>query len=446
MLLLPPSGNSLARLQVDDLSTDSATLCGSPFPDDKDAAWALYNSTRRDHERLRNESGRVAAWLRGRLRSILGDSENQHHEYEAVSGTATDHAMATIDPSYKRRPTVTSRTYVITGVLLALAMLAVAFGMSGVAQRALSDSTEAYSRVAYGDSSFTTNVLPAPYNGYRFSILHANVMTQKTRFTGKQTPFLEILAFIEGEAYRANDCLCAVTQRTYRVIGTEAPTPYIRPESDEASTEEKKWQVFPSRPQSIFSGQVCRFGEVVTPLRVVERKAGPQTNLFRCNLPPNLPAADLEAISLEFYLRDGQKVEHEVRLLPTIVPEPRPTLGICVSPLFGDIDMLQLVEWRLHHARVGFQTVHWYEREAGAFNLSDWIQVWNGRLGTHDTLGVAPPLSPTTWQTHAYYQNGTYADQVRLASHTAILGSKLTPGVVLFSGLPFRNHRSLYTM
>ena len=169
------------------------------------------------------------------------------------------------------------------------------------------------------------------------------------------------------------------------------------------------------RPQSVFESQDCRIGNRKVPLQVVERldREHPQTNLFRCTLPADLPLANIGEITLSFNVKRGQQIEHIVKLEKSVLPEKRPKLGVCVSPLFGDMDMLQLVEWRVHHARVGFGAVHFYERVADEYNMARWINIWNTRLGTQDTLGVGAPVSPSTWQTHAYVQNSTYADQVR---------------------------------
>lgn len=130
-------------------------------------------------------------------------------------------------------------------------------------------------------------------------------------------------------------------------------------------------------------------------------------------MPAGVSLDETVEVLLRYSLKGGETFEHKVKLSATRLPKRRAKLGICVSPLFGELDMLKVVEWRVHHARIGFETVHFYERNAGDFNLSSWIAIWNARLGTHDTLGIGAPISPSTWQTSSYMFNSSYADQVR---------------------------------
>lgn len=96
-------------------------------------------------------------------------------------------------------------------------------------------------------------------------------------------------------------------------------------------------------------------------------------------------------------------------------PKPAPTdltkLSVCTSPVYGKLDKLAVLEWRLHHAQLGVQSVHWYVRETGTA-LEARIRQWNGVLGLTDTWRYAPALATNQSEASKLYNNGAYADQV----------------------------------
>jgi hypothetical protein len=105
-----------------------------------------------------------------------------------------------------------------------------------------------------------------------------------------------------------------------------------------------------------------------------------------------------------------QKIELE----KASISAPRAKLGICLSPLYGQINMLRILEWRIHHARLGFETVHWYSRDSSS-KLQRWMAVWNEQLSLKDTWGYAPNLLDDEFKpNHFMSEEGAYADQVRI--------------------------------
>lgn len=136
--------------------------------------------------------------------------------------------------------------------------------------------------------------------------------------------------------------------------------------------------------------------------------------LLRCGVPD---AVQLPANStVEVSLRKGHPaMHHTLQLRPYAVEEPSitPNVAFCLSPVFGKLDIFKILEWRLHHARIGVKTVHWYSREANPA-LKSLVNVLNHNEGLKDTWKDAVPLSPDTFQTERLQEHGLYGDQVIL--------------------------------
>lgn len=83
-----------------------------------------------------------------------------------------------------------------------------------------------------------------------------------------------------------------------------------------------------------------------------------------------------------------------------------------MSPLYGKVDRLRLLEWRIHHAKLGIKVVHWYVRPEMAF-LRPLVEHWNKAIALHDTWTLAPYLADMEAEgTRRLHSRGAYADQV----------------------------------
>lgn len=145
------------------------------------------------------------------LRELLATRMHraEAYRYREIALENTDTESANTLPSRivmrSRRP-LTAIAIVGLGMLLAAttffallrrvgsdSLLAISSDTLAEQHRTTSGSSGLGSSVAYADATFTTELLPSPYEAYRFSILHANVMEEQTH----GSKFLEILAFIE---------------------------------------------------------------------------------------------------------------------------------------------------------------------------------------------------------------------------------------------------------
>jgi hypothetical protein len=133
--------------------------------------------------------------------------------------------------------------------------------------------------------------------------------------------------------------------------------------------------------------------------------------LVRCEVPRKLSLPT--TMSLELSSREKTTVKHSINLKTYLIREGShvPNLALCLSPMFGNIDMFRILEWRLHHARLGVKTVHWYTRNANT-PLETLITILNHEEDLQDTWKEAPPVSPDTFETDHLQEKGLYGDQV----------------------------------
>jgi hypothetical protein len=79
--------------------------------------------------------------------------------------------------------------------------------------------------------------------------------------------------------------------------------------------------------------------------------------------------------------------------------------------MFGELDLFKILEWRLHHARLGVKTVHWYSRRPNVA-LETLVRILNHDEGLKDSWKEASPISPDTFETERLQEHGLYGDQV----------------------------------
>lgn len=125
----------------------------------------------------------------------------------------------------------------------------------------------------------------------------------------------------------------------------------------------------------------------------------------------NPPPIDVE---LDLTLANRRVVfSQKVKLLPHRIPVvQKGSLGICVAPMYGPIDDLRVLEWRIHHALLGVKAVHWYDR-TGHQSTHEWVKVLSKEMGLQDTWTDAPCISPETCGTDILEAKGVSGDQVR---------------------------------
>lgn len=134
--------------------------------------------------------------------------------------------------------------------------------------------------------------------------------------------------------------------------------------------------------------------------------------LLRCRVPDNvqLPTDALVEVRLR---KSPSTIKHNLKLRSHAIEEAgaTPNVAFCLSPVFGKLDPFKILEWRLHHARLGVKTVHWYSREPNAA-LRTLVDVLNHDEGLKDTWKDAKPLSPDTFLKDRLQEHGLYGDQV----------------------------------
>lgn len=136
--------------------------------------------------------------------------------------------------------------------------------------------------------------------------------------------------------------------------------------------------------------------------------------LLTCQIPDSMQLPTDVIVEVRTR-RAAVSVRHNIQLKSYPVEDPSDTsnLAFCLSPMFGELDLFKILEWRLHHARLGISTVHWYSRE-GNFALKTLVDVLNHSEGLKDTWKEATPLSPDTYQKERLLEHGLYGDQVIL--------------------------------
>lgn len=140
--------------------------------------------------------------------------------------------------------------------------------------------------------------------------------------------------------------------------------------------------------------------------------------LIRCQIPEDVHLPTKSRVDLR--LRDSAAtIKHDIQLKPYVTENPRNTsdLAFCLSPMFGDLDLFKLLEWRLHHARLGVNTVHWYIRKPN-IALETLVRILNHDEGLEDSWKEASPISPDTFETERLQEHGLYGDQVSFLTHT----------------------------
>jgi hypothetical protein len=204
-------------------------------------------------------------------------------------------------------------------------------------------------------------------------------------------------------------------------------------------------QVFSESLEDIITGVACVYNssadaststttEIQVPARRVMGAELPRALLYRCPVPHTIYHHLLKArpttlqLTIRYDLSEYAIFEHHIPLQlvsQSIVSEQPPTralrpqkssLGICISPIFGTLDPLKLLEWRLHHAKLGFDVVYWYDRAEASFSSTKrLVEGWNEHLGIRDVWRHAPKLQPhNTTFVEELHSDGAYVDQVRL--------------------------------
>lgn len=168
----------------------------------------------------------------------------------------------------------------------------------------------------------------------------------------------------------------------------------------------------------VVRSSACRFdGSMeITPATLTWKMPyAPWALLMRCRIPDEatLPGAAY----LDLHLADDRSpaktaiATQRLALERRKIAQETTRLALCTAPLFGRLNMPRLLEWRLHHARLGIKTVHWYDRE-GRQDIIDFVGRLNRNEKLRDTYTHAPPLSPETYGTEIFLEKGLYADQV----------------------------------
>jgi len=151
----------------------------------------------------------------------------------------------------------------------------------------------------------------------------------------------------------------------------------------------------------------------------------PWALLMRCRVPKGavLPGTAFVDVHMKIWTTEGSPIAtHRIDLERKLVPQDPPTLGLCMSPLYGELDFVKLLEWRMHHAGLGVGTVHWYDRE-GNTDLERLVRRMTEQQGLSDTYNFAPPLSPETYDSDYLIDRGRYGDQVGSESLCDVLAS-----------------------
>lgn len=161
--------------------------------------------------------------------------------------------------------------------------------------------------------------------------------------------------------------------------------------------------------------------------------------LVYCPLPPSVPTRptartrDIDVVVSLGLGGSSTPFSYPFTLKRTTVSPPS-QVAICVAPVFGQVDLVQLLEWRLNHWLLGIETVHWYDRTDGLV-LEDWVRRFSIVTGAKDTWGAGAPVSPDTYMTDLLEMSGKYGDQVRVPSSSQTSKS-LTHGLCRSSTMP----------
>lgn len=165
----------------------------------------------------------------------------------------------------------------------------------------------------------------------------------------------------------------------------------------------------------------CRFtnDNVVNATSIFDGDA-PRMLLHRC------PVENLQnrlALKVELWRDTNLVATVDPRMSIEAMPELPPTISgmvhICLSPSFANFDTATLLEWRIHHSRIGIKTVHWYHRPETS-HLLPIVQDMNNILGTRDTIRLAPYLvEEPVRNASQLHKHGAYADQVSSSMHRA---------------------------
>lgn len=139
--------------------------------------------------------------------------------------------------------------------------------------------------------------------------------------------------------------------------------------------------------------------------------------LISCDMPKDYLSSSTSSpsVSLDILLADKsttftQAISLKSTSINAVVPKG--SLGICIAPLYGPINDSKTLQWRIHHAKLGVQTVHWYDRD-GRGKTKEWVKELNRLFGLKDTYNEAPCISKETCGKEGLLEDkGVSGDQV----------------------------------
>lgn len=174
--------------------------------------------------------------------------------------------------------------------------------------------------------------------------------------------------------------------------------------------------IVPSNIAEVIDKITCTFGSGGVQTTASMRYEMPHAwyaVLVRCKVPIEVKLPAKATVDL-FLRNDKASVKHTLDLRPYRISEGSDTsnLAVCLAPAFGNLDLFKVLEWRLHHARQGVKTVHWYTRGPND-RLQMLVNILNNKEELQDTWKEAVPISPDTFQTEHLQEHGLYGDQVR---------------------------------
>lgn len=178
--------------------------------------------------------------------------------------------------------------------------------------------------------------------------------------------------------------------------------------------------IVPANIGDLIERVTCAFDDVNEPTTATLRYDMPHAwyaVLIRCQVPQDavLPSNIIVETRVR---RSPTRIKHNIEVESYRIGEANETanLAFCLSPMFGHLDLFRILEWRLHHARVGVNTVHWYTRKKNTA-LETMVAILNHDEGLTDSWKEASPISPDTFETERLQEHGLYGDQVRNKVH-----------------------------
>jgi hypothetical protein len=124
------------------------------------------------------------------------------------------------------------------------------------------------------------------------------------------------------------------------------------------------------------------------PLQATPHNTGPISLAYVMDMGiltvPTLPEYEQPLL-----LRVGN-MDVPIKLTPPM--EEKSEFAVCLSPLtwtWEDIPLWQLIEWRMHYAKLGIERVNWYGRNAG---MKRFVDLYKEQQGSKDTFMHVPSL------------------------------------------------------